>query len=364
MLELLGLFGALFAGFLADSVSGGFGGGSQKAGDGGDGAPDPATEGDLTGDQTAADMLDIAFLDSAGAPGSANGASPDLPPAGDPQSDDIPDPPDPDLVLSGGDGGDILYGDNGNDAISGGAGDDQLGGRDGNDTIAGEAGADIVYAGAGDDVVTGGDGADNLQGEDGADQLDGGAGADLLAGHNGDDSAFGGSGDDSLLGGSGNDTLTGGSGNDWLNGGYDNDVLQGDQGSDTLDGDFGNDTLIGHGAGVADPEVDFLNGGEGDDLLIVGNGDYASGNQGADTFALGDWLGQDDFAKIQDYDPAEDQIMVVYDALAHPDPMITLEQQDGSDDVTVLLDGLPLGLIAGGAGLTADAIRLTTNIPN
>ncbi|NCO17021.1 MAG: calcium-binding protein, partial [Alphaproteobacteria bacterium] len=150
---------------------------------------------------------------------------------------------------------------------------------------------------------------------------------------------------------------------DWLNGGYDNDILHGDQGSDTLDGDFGNDTLIGHDAGAADTEVDFLNGGEGDDLLIVGNGDYASGNQGADTFALGDWLDQGEFARIQDYDPAEDQIVVVYDALVHPDPVLTLEQQDGSDDVTVLLDGLPLGLIAGGAGLTADAIQLTTAMP-
>lgn len=361
MLELLGLFGALFAGFLADSVSGG--GGNHNAGDGGDVARDPATEGDPTGDQTGSDLLDIAFGGIVDAPGPASDASPDSLPVDDPQSDDVPDPPDPDLALTGGDGSDILYGNGGDDAISGGAGDDQLGGRDGNDTIAGEAGADIVYAGAGDDVVSGGDGADNLQGEDGADQLDGGAGADLLAGHNGDDSAFGGSGDDSLLGGSGNDILTGGAGNNWLNGGFGNDVLHGDQGSDTLDGDFGNDTLIGHETGVADPEVDFLNGGEGDDLLIVGNGDYASGNQGADTFALGDWLGQGEFAQIQDYDPAEDQIVVVYDAVAHPDPVLTLEQEDGSDDVTVLLDGLPLGLIAGGAGLTADAIQLTTTMP-
>jgi polyisoprenoid-binding protein YceI len=46
------------------------------------------------------------------------------------------------------------------------------------------------------------------------------------------------------------------------------------------------------------------------------------------------------------------------DAAAHPDPQITLESAPGSADAVLMIDGLPLANVAGGAGLLLDAIRL------
>lgn len=360
MLGLFGLLGALFAGFLSEGVI------SRTESE--TEAVDNGTEGDAAdesggGQDSMLDWLGPVSAQDASDPDNGAARLAGLNPDDAPQSDDIADLPDPDMILTGESGGDILTGNGGNDSISGGAGNDQLGGRGGDDSIDGAEGDDIIYAGAGDDVVIGGAGDDVLHGEDGNDTLNGGEGDDQLSGHEGDDRLFGGTGNDSLLGGSGDDRLYAGTGDDWLNGGYGDDLLVGGPGSDTLDGDFGNDTLVGHEAGVADHSVDFLNGGEGDDLLSIGNGDYASGNQGADSFVLGDWLGEGQIAQIMDYDPAEDQIMVVYDAQAHPDPQITLDQQDGSDDVIVLLDGTPLALVQGGVGLTTSAIQLTTAMP-
>lgn len=169
---------------------------------------------------------------------------------------------------------------------------------------------------------------------------------------------MGGEGDDTLLGGSGDDALDGGEGADWLSGGYGNDVLSGGAGQDTLDGCAGNDTLWGFDDQDQSDGGDFLNGGTGDDVLMIGAGDFAHGGEGADDFVLGDWIGDGDVAHISDYNPNEDDIVVLFDAVAHPDPHVELITEDGSDDATVLLDGIPLAVIANGAGLSVDALTL------
>ncbi|MFD1808103.1 hypothetical protein ACFSHQ_07915 [Gemmobacter lanyuensis] len=144
-----------------------------------------------------------------------------------------------------------------------------------------------------------------------------------------------------------------------MQGGFDHDRLSGGTGTDTLDGDAGNDTLIGHQPGQVDVAQDFLNGGAGDDLLIVGNGDLASGNSGADTFRLGDWLEEGDGARIMDFDPTTDGIEIQYDPTAHPNPVVDLRLDDSTGDMQVRLDGMPLVLVQNGAGLTLEAIRLS-----
>ena len=63
-------------------------------------------------------------------------------------------------------------------------------------------------------------------------------------------------------------------------------------------------------------------------------------------------------ATIADYDAAEDQIVVVYDPAVHADPELTLEPVEGTDDVTILLDGAAVGLVAGGAGMDVSEITL------
>jgi serralysin len=68
--------------------------------------------------------------------------------------------------------------------------------------------------------------------------------------------AVGGNGADSVLGNAGNNLLFGNAGADTLDGGA---------GSDNLYGDAGNDMLIADGSG------DYLNGGDGDDVILLGS---------------------------------------------------------------------------------------------
>jgi hypothetical protein len=91
---------------------------------------------------------------------------------------------------------------------------------------------------------------------------------------------------------------------------------------------------------------------------MIGAGDYADGGEGADVFTIGDWIGEGEFAHITDYNSSEDEIVVVYDALAHPDPQIELITEEGFPDAVVWLDGIPLAVITGGAGLTVNALTL------
>lgn len=135
-------------------------------------------------------------------------------------------------------------------------------------TISGTAGPDFLFGTAGPDVIAGlGD----------KDEIDGAGGADFICGGDGDDLLTGGAGSDQLIGGPGTDranyeastgdvsaNLTGGTGDDGsaedgpvgsrdsiatdvelLNGGEGNDVLVGNSGLNRLDGLGGNDTLDG-----------------------------------------------------------------------------------------------------------------------
>jgi Ca2+-binding RTX toxin-like protein len=111
-----------------------------------------------------------------------------------------------------------------------------------------------------------------------------------------DDIIFADAGDDLVLGLDGNDIIDGFTGNDTIGGGLGNDFLLGGAGDDFLFGDEGNDYLVGYG--FTTNEVDFLTGG-----------------MGADVFVLGDrttpyYLG-DGFAIITDFNWIEgDQILV------------------------------------------------------
>lgn len=344
MLAILGLFGAICAGVLADSMMSG----------------DPSEEDDT------------AEMEEGETHFASNSHGSELPDedifnwmndTGDP-AEDGPDSPDlmadedPARLLTGTPQDDILGGKDGDDTILGAAGNDLLDGREGNDWIQGGNGEDYVNGGAGADSLYGGLGNDVMRGEEGTDLMDGGPGADRLSGHAGADSLVGGTGDDSLLGGDGDDRLEGEEGRDWLSGGFGNDTLVGGAGEDTLDGNAGNDLLIGVDTSAPDAETDYLNGGAGDDRLVLGAGDIGHGGTGADMFEVGDWIEDDGFATIQDYDPAQDELVVVYDAQTHPDPQISLIEDNESGDVTVLLDGFPLAHIPDGAGLQLSQLRL------
>lgn len=336
MLGLFSLLGAVFAGFIVDAMM------AQDPEDveqDSDAAPDDALhagEGSLLDD-----------------PGQATG-----PDAGMPHSDDTPDPPDQGVTLDGGAANDILSGEGGNDQIRGAAGNDLLGGRDGDDVLEGGTGDDGMHGGIGADALRGGDGGDDLQGEAGDDDLVGGAGFDTLSGAEGTDQLSGGAGDDALVGGEGDDALHGGLGSDALQGGAGNDRVQGGDGADTVDGNEGDDTLSGQRRGQDDGLTDFLNGGDGSDELRAGAGDYASGGAGADHFMLADIALGDPLVQITDFDQREDALVLLYDPATHADPTVSIQGEAGSPDVTVILDGVPVAHVLGGAGLNASDVVL------
>ncbi|MCT7957310.1 CHAP domain-containing protein [Laspinema palackyanum] len=116
------------------------------------------------------------------------------------------------------------------------------------------------------------------------------------------------SGNDNITGTAGNDNINSLAGNDTVTGGAGNDTLNGDSGNDILYGNDGNDLLLGG------TENDTLIGGAGNDILdsfyyndVNGNGevDYLRGDEGADTFVIGDYYGKgyigSSWAVIEDF---------------------------------------------------------------
>ncbi|MDP3197353.1 calcium-binding protein [Tabrizicola sp.] len=328
MFALLGVFGVLMAGLAADALF--------------SGRPDEQEAEDPYPDEDEAQPEGNLLDDLVGDPTI-------------PTSDDLPDAPEQSLYVKGGQGADLLDGSQSSDEIWGNDGADQINARGGDDWIDAGAGNDMVWAGAGDDSVSGGDGNDTLYGDAGADTLLGGAGADLLAGCEDNDSLSGGAGSDTLIGGEGDDWLSGDEDADWLVGGLGNDTLIGGSGSDEMDGGAGNDVISGVEDGPQ--ESDFLNGQEGNDTLIVGAGDYATGGEGQDVFVLQEWMSESSIANIMDYDPSQDQLVVVYDAEIHPDPVLTIEQNAGGTGQTILLDGAKVAVV-NGAPVNLSDIRL------
>ncbi|SDY72763.1 calcium-binding protein [Citreimonas salinaria] len=273
--------------------------------------------------------------------------------AGEGGADDLPDDPTGTVPL-------ILEGENGDDSMAGGGGHDVLGGHDGDDVLAGLQGDDSLVGGDGADWLDGGADDDTLHGQAGDDRLDGGEGDDALFGHHGDDALRGGAGEDELQGGLGYDWLAGGAGNDAIHGREGDDTLMGGQGSDTLMGGNGDDLLSGLDEGEA-PAVDYLNGHDGDDTLVAGRGDVVTGGAGADLIMLGEWLqppngGVEDpgAAQLMDFDPAEDQIVILYDDSDAGAPQVDMRPNDEDPTRTeILIDGAVVSVLA-----TADAPAL------
>lgn len=329
VLTILGVLGVLAAGVIADAT---FSGRSSEEDD-----PDRQDDlPDVEGDSPSTDLV-AAAMDNV-----------------TPQSNDLARAEEPDRQVVGTDAGEVLSGGAGNDLIHGGGGTDLIDGRDGGDRIEAGDGHDAVWAGEGDDTVQGGEGNDSLTGQAGNDVLFGGTGADSLMGDLGDDTLSGDEGNDTLLGGTGNDSLDGGAGSDWLAGGEGDDSLAGKDGSDILDGGNGNDWISGLDGAVDDFDEDFLNGGAGNDTMLLGAGDHATGDDGEDTFVLAEVGGGGVLAEIGDYDATQDQLVVMYDPSTHPDPQISVEPAADGTHSTILMDGTPVAVVRGSAVDPAD----------
>lgn len=256
-------------------------------------------------------------------------------------------------LIDGGAGNDTIIGDGGDNRIIGGLGNDVLLGGAGNDTfyVQGNSGVDVIDGGAGTGdaivaqsagvkldwtlvsnveivnaagyasfLITGSDAGEllNFAGVTliGIDRIDAGQGNDTVIGSAADDRIVGGKGDDSLLGGAGNDTflLQYDSGNDTINGGAgsaDRIVAQSastyvawanTSGIEIFDG-TGHANFRINGTNDADTidvrgvtlyNVERIDGGAGNDVILGGDGDdRIFGGKGDDTLLGG--AGNDTF---------------------------------------------------------------------
>lgn len=239
--------------------------------------------------------------------------------------------------LEGAEGDDFIDGQAGDDILSGRAGDDTIFGRDGDDVLQGEDGDDMLCSGEGDDVVTGNRGNDLIEGQGGDDFVSGDYGMDTV---NGDE------GNDTVVGGRGMDVVNGGSGDDILFGGIIEGVpLNLEELTELRDG--GSLSEINGGIELRDDSLgNVLDGGEGNDQLIIGSGDMATGGEGEDIFHIQSDQVEAGPAMIMDYTD-EDMITVIVDDV-DADNDITVS--DDGDDAVVRMGDTVLARISGAAG--------------
>jgi Ca2+-binding RTX toxin-like protein len=234
-------------------------------------------------------------------------------------------------------------------------------------SIVGTDGADAIRARIVGDQILGRGGDDTIAASGGRDEVFAGAGNDLVAGGNGSDVLWGGPGDDTLLGGEGGDLLRGTAGNDLLFGvelGFENtfaEALAAALPASAPDLPTSYDlprTVVEDGQWR-----DVLEGGSGDDALVLGARDTGTGGLGADGFWIGEWgQGGESAALITDYDPTEDRILYVHTAASDGEalPVLTFGTTEAGDG-TILADGQLVAVVAGaGSTLSAADVGIVT----
>lgn len=174
-----------------------------------------------------------------------------------------------------------------------------------------------------------------------------------------------GGGENLMAGGDGADTLTGGAADDFLIGSnvFNRELTADDYNAirnDDLPFDD-DDTTFFPGFGFSgtdtDTAADTLFGGIGDDFLLLGNNDIATGGVEDDAFIIGDWITDGNAAVVTDFDSTED-IIVVQLSDANSDAEVTA-MMDGDVGV-VLINGAEVARINGtfdsADGIDADVV--------
>ena len=194
---------------------------------------------------------------------------------------------------------------------------------------------DLLQGLEGDDTLAGDEGEDILFGDEGDDALSGGADDDLLLGGGDDDLVEGGEGDDALFGGEGEDTINGGNGADVIDGTdrLDEDVLVASMQSAETDDDL----VFEFGTEQDTDSGDVIDGGAGEDVIVMGSEDSVTGGADGDLFAGGWWIRPGDPAIVEDYDEDEDLLTYTYEGTTAP--TITTDVDAATGDATVYADG-------------------------
>lgn len=163
------------------------------------------------------------------------------------------------------------------------------------DKVDGDQG-NTIDAGAGDDFVAAGTGDDQVKGGDGRDDIYGMAGADVLLGEAGDDRIYG-DGNATFLATVPTAAAASQHGSDFIDGGEGNDLLIGQGAGDSIYGGAGNDTIFGDDRDPQNTPIsvhgdDYLDGEGGNDLIFGGGGkDTIYGGADDDTL-FGDDIAQ------------------------------------------------------------------------
>ncbi|QFT58692.1 hypothetical protein FIU94_07625 [Sulfitobacter sp. THAF37] len=237
-----------------------------------------------------------------------------------------------------------------------GAGDDYVVTGDGADTVRAGAGDDVVVGGGGNDLVSLGDGDDVYGSDVRTISL-----PDDVIGF--PDSGFGIFGTDAALEG-GDDTIMGGAGMDAISDSFGRNVVFGNQGQDFIV------TVDEDGPGASPDTVD---GGFGNDTLVVDQGDVVTGNQGRDLVTVDLFAGvSDDYAEITitDFQPGIDTLelegsfgLLMPPSPTGPDdvpvnPISVADLADGTAAI-VSVNGIPVVRVMGGAGMTVADVRIS-----
>lgn len=199
----------------------------------------------------------------------------------------------------------------------------------------------MLCSGDGDDIVTGNTGQDFIEGQGGDDFVSGDYGFDTVLGNEGDDTVIG-----------GGDVVGGGIGDDLVFGGIIDGVpLNLEELTELRDGGYLEQ--INGGIEMRDNSVgNDLFGGNGDDDLILGSGDVADGNNGADTYHIMSEQNGDEAATINNYVPADDAITIIVDDI-ETDEEIFVDNQ--GDDAIIRLGDDVLARVSGAAGTISAA---------
>jgi hypothetical protein len=96
---------------------------------------------------------------------------------------------------------------------------------------------------------------------------------------------------------------------------------------------------------------------------LGGGSDTLTGGEGADLFGLSHETAAEGAARIIDFDPETDQLVVYYDPGLHPDPELSFDADPDTETLLVLLDGLPVATIEGHLSVPPAAIRLEADPP-
>ncbi len=188
---------------------------------------------------------------------------------------------------------------------------------------------------------------------------------------------FGGEGNDTLQGSDHADLMAGNGGDDVLHGKMGNDnLIAFDDGKDTLFGDRGDDTLHGfvvqHDPDdtsfvIEDHQADHLYGGLGNDKLLLGSDDVATGGRGHDEFHVSWDVDHGHPAQITDYNPKQDKLFVEFtnhhadegltDIKPEDSTLTTALMKDGSG-TAIMLNGQTIAHVLGATNLKAADIGL------